>query len=664
MFSFDKSKFKGICVPYARFSTKGQSKIGKKSLERQIEEARRYAKSNNLYINEDLIFADKGISGFAQQGNIAKAFKKGQMQVMLALLEEVPYQEREFIYVTFHNFDRFSRMSPKQARTYFDLILQKGFNVVTTIDNQLYTRHDKDLGKMLISTIKMTTAWEESQVKSIYIKDALARKKKVVEYLYHHPSQKGKYKHIGVVQPNMPRWIDHEKIELTYTDESGSKRTDSFKKFTLNKEKTKIVNYIFDLKIQGLGYARICRRLNEEGIPTFDQGKHRIAKKWHIFAVQNLICNEMVLGHITLHTHNEEEYMCEIDKVFKKRKIKQTATEKLYNYYPAAVSEAKYLEAHKNTIQQDKPKKLGRIGERTNIFAQILLCECGGTLQYRRTKKNKKNSESVSVNEYLQCNNAFVNHKCNSQTINYTLLETAFFRYVNNIDFKKICSTTNSKHALKIIDLDTDIKELADEIESLKLREAGLAKTYMSLASAGLDGSTALIDREKTKKEIAEKVLELENLELKKKGLEIEADKDNREFVDINDYMMNKDNYSSDEKIIIRKKINDFLHSKIEWMEVVSTERQKFVIIAFHDTVIRTFAFDDRCANDLMFNEIDVDLSGLNRVQASNLMFTLIKAIRNSLKGVEAVITKADLISYLQHIKQDYLKNIGEQASV
>ncbi|TON99141.1 hypothetical protein CGH44_25625, partial [Vibrio parahaemolyticus] len=83
-----------------------------------------------------------------------------------------------------HNFDRFSRMSPKQARTYFDLILQKGFNVVTTIDNQLYTRHDKDLGKMLISTIKMTTAWEESQVKSIYIKDALARKKKVVEYLY------------------------------------------------------------------------------------------------------------------------------------------------------------------------------------------------------------------------------------------------------------------------------------------------------------------------------------------------------------------------------------------------------------------------------------------------------------------------------------------------
>ncbi|TOO00187.1 hypothetical protein CGH44_24225, partial [Vibrio parahaemolyticus] len=66
----------------------------------------------------------------------------------------------------------------------------------------------------------------------------------------------------------------------------------------------------------------------------------------------------------------------------------------------------------------------------------------------------------------------------------------------------------------------------------------------------------------------------------------------------------------------------------------------------------------------LMFNEIDVDLSGLNRVQASNLMFTLIKAIRNSLKGVEAVITKADLISYLQHIKQDYLKNIGEQASV
>lgn len=76
IFQYDKAKFKGICVPYARFSTKGQSKVGKKSLERQLSKAREYAKRNNLFINEDLIFTDKGVSGYSNQGELSKAFKK------------------------------------------------------------------------------------------------------------------------------------------------------------------------------------------------------------------------------------------------------------------------------------------------------------------------------------------------------------------------------------------------------------------------------------------------------------------------------------------------------------------------------------------------------------------------------------------------------------
>ncbi|MBJ6934522.1 recombinase family protein, partial [Vibrio cholerae] len=55
MFDYDKSIFDGICIPYARFSTTEQDKVGRKSLERQLEEAKRYASQNNLYISDDLI---------------------------------------------------------------------------------------------------------------------------------------------------------------------------------------------------------------------------------------------------------------------------------------------------------------------------------------------------------------------------------------------------------------------------------------------------------------------------------------------------------------------------------------------------------------------------------------------------------------------------------
>lgn len=76
MFDYDKSRFNGICIPYSRFSTTEQDKVGRKSLERQLEEAKRYARENNLYINEELMFADKGVSGFAKQGHLSKTFEK------------------------------------------------------------------------------------------------------------------------------------------------------------------------------------------------------------------------------------------------------------------------------------------------------------------------------------------------------------------------------------------------------------------------------------------------------------------------------------------------------------------------------------------------------------------------------------------------------------
>ncbi|MCY9804372.1 recombinase family protein [Vibrio scophthalmi] len=658
MFSFDKTKYKGIGVPYARFSTKAQSKVGKKSLERQLSEARRYAKQHDLFINEDLIFADKGVSGHALQGNVAKAFKKGQMQVMLALLDKVPEKERENIYIMFHNFDRFSRMSPDDAREYFNLILKRGFNIVTTIDNQLYTRHNKDLSRMLISSIKMTTAWQESEVKSVYIKDALKRKKDIITYLYTHPSQKGQWKHVGVVQPTMPSWIDHEKVELTYVDANGLSKIDTFKKFTLNEEKAKVVRYIFDLKIKGYGYNRISRILNEQQVPVFEPQKRKMFEKWYESAIRQIIIEEKAIGHLTLMGLEVEEYLCEEENIFKKRKIRKDYTEKLIDYYPAVVSEETFLKANEMIVKQNRPAKLGRIGERTNVFGNIAVCGCGSNLQYRRTVRKLKKKKTDLINEYLNCVNSHTNYKCECKTINYRLLEDAFFRYINHIDFEKVCNA-DSKNKLEEFDsIDNQIDQIESELKKVEKTNEGLIKTFEATVSQGIDGSFVvkqISENNKKKETLNDK---LERLKLLQQTKKIELEDDGEEVTDTLSYLKTLKSSTMDEKIELRKKINDFLVTKIVWMEVVCLEREKYVIVAFTDNVIRTFSFDDRAASDLMFNTVKVSTDGLNSDQSKALLLKLIVGVKSALSGELGIISKIDLIDYIKSIKSDFSKNI------
>lgn len=658
MFSFDKNLYKGICIPYARFSTKSQSKVGKKSLERQLGEARRYADQNNLFINEELIFADKGVSGRSLSGNLAKAFKKGQMQVMLAMLDDVPAEERQFVFITFHNFDRFSRMSPDDAQAYFNLILQKGFNIITTIDNQLYTRNNKSLSSMIISIIKMTTAWQESEVKSIYVKDALARKKEIVDYLYNHPSQKGKHKHIGVVQPSIPRWIKQENITYEYVDQNGLKKVDTFKRFTLHEQKAKIVQYIFEMRLSGLGHTRISQRLNEEGIPVFDQGKFKEAKHWHGYAIQNILVNEKVLGHLVLKSYKEEEFLCEESKTFKKRKVPVDSTGKLHNYYPAAVTEDMFIRA--NNVQlnkKSKPKPIGRIGERTNIFARIMVCSCGGSLQYHRTVKKFKNHERIK--EYLRCLNAQFKNKCNCSGINYTELEESFFRFVNHLDFRSICAIGAGSVDNKIQSIEMQISESETVFNKLKLTKQGLERTFNSAIEKGMDATfvlNSISQNDEQQKEVKSKI---EDFGLHIKKLELSKQNTVDEIIDMQAYSKDLKKADMDTKIKMRKKINDFLSSHIEHMEVCSNDYQRFVIVCFGDNIIRTYAYSDNFASDLMFNSIKVNFEGLNATQSKFLFVNYLKIIRESLKGERGAVSRLDMLNDLKQAKELYYNNLG-----
>lgn len=94
-------------------------------------------------------------------------------------------------------------------------------------------------------------------------------------------------------------------------------------------------------------------------------------------------------------------------------------------------------------------------------------------------------------------------------------------------------------------------------------------------------------------------------------------------------------------------------------MEICSSKHSKFVILCFHDEVIRTFAYTDNYANDLMFNTIkltyEVDDSHLNY----ELFLIYIDQIKRSLRGETEVVSNADLINALQRLKRQFYKSKG-----
>ncbi|EIV8508176.1 recombinase family protein [Vibrio parahaemolyticus] len=650
-FNFDNTVYEGICIPYARFSTEAQAEIGRKSLERQIGEAKRYAAENNLFIDDNLIFADKGVSGYALQGDVAKTFEKGQMQVMLSMLQNIPADKRHKVYIAFHNFDRFSRMSPDEAQKHFKHILNQGFNIVTTIDNCVYSRSEMDMDKMLVSIIHMCSAHYESEVKSKYILDAYERKRNVIEYLYNDPNQKGKHKHIGI-KTYCPTWINRESIIYKYEAADGSEKLESLYQFSIDEDKAKIINEIFDMKIAGMGHTKICKVLNDRGVDTFQKGKYRKAKNWHIFAIHNLFKNEHVIGHTYLNQRQSVESFNEASNQFKTERVKQVVTEKLHNYYPAIISQEKYEEAHK-VLQANKSSESTSKGkDKTHIFSHVMKCSCGGRLVYKSTKK-KTVKKVDDYYEYMRCERSILNDNCTSGNIGYKEFEQRFIDYAKHIDIEEVVSEEAENLLDEYTVLSNKLNSAKERQEKAKVKSDGLAKTFNSAVAQGLDASFVLNQMGENDKVIATLATEIAKYERELRNVE-PPEEEPKQVEDIAHLLKSK---VFDDVLEARKQVNEYLKSKVRWMEVCSTAFHKFVLVCFVDNKIRTYAYQDEFASDLMFNSIKINTDGLSKKQADGLMVELIKAVRLSLQGKNEVVTNSDLLKHIAETKKKYISN-------
>ncbi|EKG0042721.1 recombinase family protein [Vibrio cholerae] len=393
---------------YIRFSTKGQ--IEGRSLQRQLETARKYAEEHGLEL-QSLSFQDLGVSGFKGRNS-----EQGALSQFIDAVREGTIPEGSWLLL--ESFDRMSRQPVEKSMRLLMELVELGIIVVTLMDKQVYRKGQLDMTKLIISLVIMSRAHEESAAKSKRLADVWHAKQAVA--------------HLKPLGTNLPAWLEY-----------NEDRTE----IVVNYEKALIVKYIFELSANGYGRSALIRKLNSQGIaPIGSRAKH-----WHLSYVTKLLNNKAVLGDYIPHI---------TDKLGQR----VPTGEVVENYYPPIVERDLWLRA-KAAAQSRKVKSTGAIrkGNTRNILSGMVSCECGSSLQFI----NKGSTEKGGY--YLVCSKArhgagcqYIGHRYYSiQWVVLIALQKLLHTFANKTD------TTTREMQLEgeLVDLDNKLNNLINDLE-------------------------------------------------------------------------------------------------------------------------------------------------------------------------------------------------------
>ncbi|NSY35437.1 recombinase family protein [Pseudoalteromonas sp. JC28] len=354
---------KKLLYPYARFSSEKQGKGA--SLKRQIYRARKYAAENGYEV-VDLDLNDKGLSAFT-----GKNVSHGALGVFLEAIENDIVPTDGSAYLCIEQIDRLSRQDIDSASTLFKSILRKNVNIITLMDNKIYTKQSlNSFVDIMYSLFLMEQANLESQKKSERILDSFDQRfLKVVN------SEKVQFSGM------LPGWIDNQ----------GTKEETNF----VFNEKVKVVQKIFEMYgNEGKSLRDITKWLDSNNIDQIARKRHKnFTNRWSSGKVSHLLKNRCVLGE--LHIKREGEI--------------------IKNYYPAAVEKELFDRVQSISKRKVKIKSAGR--KSINIFTGKTFCgKCGQKVYFETDDKVIKGKKYLYFT--LKCS-ARRYGGCDSKTVTY-----------------------------------------------------------------------------------------------------------------------------------------------------------------------------------------------------------------------------------------------------
>ena len=355
---------------YLRFSTPEQQKGDSKR--RQLEGAKQYAATHQLDLDDALTFHDLGVSAF--HGRNAEV---GRLAAFLKAVDDGLVEPNSYLLV--ENLDRISRLTARKALTVLGEIVDRGITLVTMSDGRSYTKEnlDNDPMALLMSILTFIRANDESATKSRRVKAAWDAKRA-------NASDRP-------MTARGPAWLSYDKAA---------------QRFTVDKERGKIVKRVFRDALRGDGQHRIADALNRERQPVFGRGKH-----WHRTYIAKLLRSPAVMGTLVPHT---AEY---VDGKKTRKPMRP-----IENYYPPIIDPDMY-ERVQLVVRRSKNPRRGRhaTGEVHNIFGGLARCpRCGSTA----TLVNK--GATPKGGRYLVCTKAKTGAGCRYDPMRYELVEAAF----------------------------------------------------------------------------------------------------------------------------------------------------------------------------------------------------------------------------------------------
>lgn len=441
-----------VAISYARFSSAGQAEGS--SLQRQIDNAEKYAAENGLTIDPAYSFTDLGVSAY-DQSNV----RRGALGLFLEAVQQGRVPKGSTLIV--ESFDRLSRAEPLDAFSVFTDIVNAGLTVaILTTPPKQFSRAliTDNPWKLLEALIDMFRANAESKRKSDLVSSAWKIKRQAVV-------ESGK-----VMSAKAPHWID---VEI---NPSVSKKDQNRRIPKLNDERAAVVLQIIEWAEAGVGNATIIKNLNASVTPWSMVIKRRPRgggpavkperdPKWEPSYIQKLLTNPALYGAI------------EIDG------------ELVEDYYPPVIDKKRYDSLRGLRSARATTKNTNRGGATvTNLFSGLMKCGYCGYPMNVAGYKVRKGRQAGYERKYVACHGARLgapDSGCRMKMWFLDELEPTLLFHLDRVDFSRIVGTAKK----------STLEEMKEALVSTEAELARLEAQIDKGHEAILEGVKSLIPK-------------------------------------------------------------------------------------------------------------------------------------------------------------------------
>lgn len=336
---------------YIRFSTKEQA-FGQ-SERRQTTLANAYAEKHGLKFDETLKMADRGTSAY-KGDNI----KFGALGAFLEEIKQGNVPKGSVLVV--ENVDRITRLEFWDAFDVLSKIIRSGVRIHTTSPEMTYDEDCAKDGRIYALVGQINLAHEESSKKSARVKQAWEAERELVRL---------KKSRQSLV---CPKWL------IPIRGAEGSV------KYEVIPAARVAIRSIYELRLKGLGYIAICKRMNRKGFwaPPLERKQgvpsHGKNDRWRESYIVKVLRNRSVIGDVQ---QNE--------MVNGRRK---PVGEPIPGVYPSIV-ERGVFDRVQTLLKKNRGKgKGGRASTSRNLFTRMARCGYCGSPMAHQPKGPKQNT--------------------------------------------------------------------------------------------------------------------------------------------------------------------------------------------------------------------------------------------------------------------------------